>query len=91
MGFSGVTLALVYPVNTELTDRSVQSFSTTITSGAGAGAGASDRVIKFGPLVTFCVLIYSLGNVISPQIGATNFFFAFPPYHLIMLYFYLDH
>ena len=47
--FSGVTLALVYPVNPELvspfhpelTDISVQSVSTTITS----GAGASDWVI----------------------------------------------
>ena len=63
--FSGVTLALVYPVNTELTDRPVQSFSTTINS----GAGYSYRVIKFGPLVTFCVLIYFLGNVISPKLA----------------------
>ena len=44
MRFSGVTLALVSsvnpelvsPSNTELTDRSVRSLSTTITSGAGA-------------------------------------------------------
>ena len=44
MSFTGVTLALVYPVNPELTDRSVLSLSTTITS----GAGVSDWVIKFG-------------------------------------------
>ena len=62
--FSGVTLALLSPVNPELTYRSVQSFPTNITY----GAGGSDRVIKFGTLVTFCVLIYSLGNVISPHI-----------------------
>ena len=53
MRFSGVTLALVSPVNQELTDRSVRSLSTTITS----GAGDSDGVIKFGRLVTFFVLI----------------------------------
>ena len=58
MHFSGVTLALVSPVNTELIDRSVQSFSTTIIS----GAGAYDWVIKFVPLVTFFVLMYSLSN-----------------------------
>ena len=34
--FSGVTLALVSPVNTELTDRSVQSSSTSVNYGAGA-------------------------------------------------------
>ena len=66
MCFSGVTLSLVSPVNPELVspvnpklrDISVQILSTTITS----GAGASDRVIKFGALVTFFVLIDSLSN-----------------------------
>ena len=81
MRFSGVTLALIYPVNAELIDRSGQSFSTNISS----GAGASDQVIKFSPLVTFCVLIYYLGNVISPKIGATTFSFASFFNHLIML------
>ena len=70
MRFPGATLALISPVNTELTDRSVQ---TTIYF----SAGASDCVIKFGPLVTFCVLVYSLGNAMSPQIGATTFSFAY--------------
>ena len=78
MYFSGVTLALVSPVNPELTDRTVQSLSTTINY----GAGDSDWVIKFGPLVTFCVLIDSLGNMILPQIGATTFSFDFYPLSL---------
>ena len=78
MRFSGVTLALVSPVNPELTDRSVRSLSTTITS----GAGDSDEVIKFGWLVTFFVLIDYWGNVILPQIGATTFSFAFFPLSL---------
>ena len=86
MSFPGVTLALVSPVIPELTDRSVQSLSATITS----GSGSYYLVIKFGPLATFCVLIYSLGNVISPQIGATTFSFGFFSYHLMMLYFELD-
>ena len=73
MRFPGVTLDLVSPINPELSDRSVQSFPTTITS----GAGASDRGINFGPLFKFCVLIDSLGNVIFPKNGATTFFFAF--------------
>ena len=60
MRFPGVTLALVYPVNPQLKDRSVRSFSTTVTS----GSGGSDLVIKFGTLVTFCALIDYLGNVI---------------------------
>ena len=71
--FSDVILARVYTGNTELIDIPVRKFSTTINS----GAGASDWVIKFGPLATFCVLIYSLSNVISRQIGATTFTFAF--------------
>ena len=73
MRFSGVTISLVYPVNMELTDISVQIFSANITS----GACASYWVTKFGPLVTFCVLIYYLGHFISPQIGATTFSFAY--------------
>ena len=36
MCFSGVTLALISPVNPELKNRSVRSLFTTITSGAGA-------------------------------------------------------
>ena len=36
ISFYGVILALVSPVNQELTDRSVRSFSTTVTSGTGA-------------------------------------------------------
>ena len=83
MRFYGVTLAIVSPVNPELTDISARSLSTTITSSAGASYG----VINFGPLDTFCILIDSLGNVILPQIGATTFFFAFFSYHLMMLYF----
>ena len=65
MRFPGVTLDLVYPVTPEKTDTSVR----TIIS---FGAGAYDRVIKFGPLVTLCVLIDSLGNLIFQQIGATT-------------------
>ena len=49
MRLPGVTIALVSPVSLELTDRSVQSLSTTITS----VAGAFDWVIQFGPLFTF--------------------------------------
>ena len=73
MHFSGVTLVFVSPINPELTDISVQSLFTTITS----GAGASDLAIKFGPLVTFFILIYSLSNLILQQIGATTFSFDF--------------
>ena len=69
MRFSGVTLALVSPINQELTDRPVRIFPSTINS----GAGASDWVINIGPLVKFCALIYSLCNVIFPQIDATTF------------------
>ena len=66
MRFYGVTLALVYPVNPELVSpvnlelsyRSVQSFSTNITS----GDCASYRVIKFGSLVNVFVLIDYLSN-----------------------------
>ena len=47
--------------------------STDITS----HAGDYDWVIKFGPSVTFFVLIDSLCNVILPQIGATTFSFAY--------------
>ena len=36
MRFSGVTLALVSTIITELTDRPVRSLSITITSGVGA-------------------------------------------------------
>ena len=36
MRFSGVTLAIVSAVNTRLTDISVQSLSTSITTGGGA-------------------------------------------------------
>ena len=83
MSFSGVTLALVSPANPELTDRSVRSLSATITY----GGNASDLVLKFVPLVTFCVLIDFLGNVILPLIGATNFSLDFFSYHLMILYF----
>ena len=82
MRFSGVILALVSPFNLELTYISVQGLSTTITS----GAGAYDLLINFGPLVTFCVLIDSLGDVVLPQIGATTLSFDFFIYHLMMLY-----
>ena len=71
--FSSVALALVSHVNPELIDRLVRSFSSNITS----GVGASDWLIKFDPLVNFCALIDSLGNVILPQIGATSFSFDF--------------
>ena len=65
----GVTLAPVTPYKTDI---SVRIFSTIIYF----GAGASDWKIKSGALVTFCVLIYSVGNSFSPEIGATNFSFA---------------
>ena len=73
MRFNSVTLALVSPVNPELIDISVQSFSITVTS----GADTSDLLIKFGTLVTFCILIGSIGNAISLQTGATTFYFAY--------------
>ena len=79
----GTKLTLISPVNPELTNRSVRSLFTTITS----GAGASDLVTNFGPLVTFCVFIDYLDNAIFPKIGATTFSFAFFPYHLMTLYF----
>ena len=83
MRFSGVTLAIVSPVNPELTDRLVQSLSTIISF----GASAYDLVIKFGPLVTFFVLIYSLGNDILLNFGTTTFSFAYFSYHWIILIF----
>ena len=57
MCFSGVTLDPVAPVNPEKTYRPVWNIISF-------GAGAYDWLIKFGPLVTFCVLIDSLGNMI---------------------------
>ena len=45
----------------------------TITS----SAGDPNWVIRFGPLVTFCVLIDYLANVILPKIGATTLSFDF--------------
>ena len=73
MRFSVVTLAHVSPVNPELIDISVRSLSNAITS----VDSASDWVIKFVPLVNFCFLIYSLGDVILPQNCATTFSFAY--------------
>ena len=73
MRFPGVTLDLVSPVNPEFTYKSVQSLSTTSTY----GSGDSDLVIKSGPLINLFVLIDSLGNVISPQIGATTISFVY--------------
>ena len=66
MRFSGVILAIVYPVNPEpvspvnleLTDRSVQSFSTKKTS----GVRTSDWLNDFGAFVKKNVLIYYLSN-----------------------------
>ena len=79
MSFPGVTLAIVSPVTTDKTDISVQTIIYF-------GSSASGLVIKFGPLVTFCVLIYSLGNEVIPQIGATTFSFAYIfCYHLMIL------
>ena len=75
MRYYVITLALVSLVNPELTDISVWSLSTNITS----GDVASDWVIKFGPLFTFCVLIDYLGDVNLPQIGATTFLYDFSP------------
>ena len=56
MRFSGVTLASVTP---DKIDRSVQILSRFIYF----GVGDSNRIIRFGALVTFCVLIDSLYNV----------------------------
>ena len=61
-------LDLVYPVTPDKTYTSVRTIIYF-------DAGASDWVIKFGPLVTFFFLIYSLGNVILLQIGAKTFSF----------------
>ena len=55
MRFSGVTLS---SVTSEKTDISVQKMSTIIPF----GAGGLDWLIKFGALVTFCVLIDYLGH-----------------------------
>ena len=73
MRFLGVTLDLVSPVNMELTYISVWSLSTTIT----CGADYSYLRINFNPLVTLCIMIDSLGNIIFPQIGATTFSLRF--------------
>ena len=62
MCLPGVILDFVYPVNPELTDRPGRSFPTNISY----NAGDSDSQIKFCPLVTFCVQIDYLGNVILP-------------------------
>ena len=80
MRFPGVTLALVSPVNPELTDRSVQSLSTTITS----FAGAFDWVIQFGPLVKLSLYILYVmwfRHKLVPQLSPLFLF----SYHLIML------
>ena len=68
--FYGVTIATVPPDKIET---SVRILLSTIIS---FGAGGSDLLIKFGALVTFCVLIDYSGNVFFPEIGATNFSFA---------------
>ena len=60
MRFSGVTQALVQPDRIETPVRILSS--NTITS----GAYGSDLLIKFGALVTFCVLIDYLGIFFYP-------------------------
>ena len=80
MCVSGVTLSPV--VTVEKTETSVRILGFTIIY---FGAGGSDWLIKFGALVTFCVLIDSLGNIHFSKIGATIFSFAFFSYHLMTL------
>ena len=46
------------------------------------GANVSDWLIKFGALVTFCVLIDYFDIMYSPEIGATTFSF---PYFLFLM------
>ena len=69
---------IIAPVATKKTDRSVLSLSTIILF----GASGSDLITKCGALVTFFVLIYYLGNVYFPEIGATTSSFGFPPLSL---------
>ena len=57
MGFYEVTLA---PVPPEKIETSGCIFSSTVIT---FGADGSDWLIKFGALVTFCVLIYYLGVI----------------------------
>ena len=71
MCFSGATLAHVSPDKMETLFR-IFSFTTIYF-----GADGSDLLIKFGALVTFCVLIDSFGIVYYPEIGANNSPFAF--------------
>ena len=80
MCVSGVTLSPV--VTVEKTETSVRILGFTIIY---FGAGGSDLLIKFGALVTFCVLMDSLGNIHFSKIGATIFSFDFFSYHLMNL------
>ena len=69
MRFSGLTLAAVPPDKIET---SVRILGFTIIY---FGSDGSNWLIKFGVLVTFSVLIYSLGILYLSEIGATNFSF----------------
>ena len=71
MCFSWVTLD---PITPDKMETSVQILLPTIIS---FGAGGSDWTIKFGALVTLCVLIYSLGIMFPPEIGVTHLPFAY--------------
>ena len=56
--FPDVTISHIFPV--DKTELSVCILVFTVIS---FGNGGSDWLIKFGSLVTFCLLIDSLGNV----------------------------
>ena len=71
MRFYGVILAPIFPV--EKTETLVCILGFTIIY---FGADGSHRLIKCGALVNCCVLIDSLSNAFSPEIGDTNFSFA---------------
>ena len=79
MCFSGVTLALVPPEKLETSARILSSPITYF------GADGYDGLIKYDALVSLCVLIYYLGILSFPEIGATNFSFAYFSYHLIIM------
>ena len=79
MRFSGVTLAAVTPYNRE---KSVHILVSTIIY---FGADGSNRLIKFGVLFDFCVLMYYLGIFISQKWMPLIYPLLILSYHLKIL------
>ena len=71
MRFYGVTLVSVPP------DKIETSLRILLSTIINFGADGSDCLIKFGSLATFYVLIDSLSIMYLPEIGVTNFSFAY--------------